>query len=312
MRSHLDFCRPLTLCALVLQFLTLSAPGAPAASTTRISLGIGGVEANGASTWPVISGDGRHVAFASAATNLVAGDTNERTDVFVFDRATGTTTRESLSSSGTQANGNSETPAISADGRYVAFASRSSNLAATSTNYSSQIYLRDRQAGTTVLVSALPSGVACSGYAYSPAISADGSTVAFASAAVDLVPGDTNGATDVFVRRIATSTTSRVSVGTGGLQGEMPASCYDSTHASLSADGRYVAYSTCLSGLVAGDSNGIGDVFLHDAQTGATTRVSESPVGVSGDASSEWPVISGDGRFVAYNTWARNIVTRGG
>lgn len=125
----------------------------------RVSIASDGTPANGSSDGPAITPDGRFVAFESGASNLVAGDTNGRIDIFVHDRLTGVTTRESVSSAGTQGNLDSYAPSISADGRFVAFASTASNLMAGMTITEYQIYLRDRTLGVTSLVSATGAGV---------------------------------------------------------------------------------------------------------------------------------------------------------
>ena len=152
---------------------------------------------------PAISADGRFVAFVSFATNLVPGDTNDATDVFVRDRQTGTTRRVSLGPGGVQGNGGSAGPAISANGRFVAFFSAATNLVPGDTNGTADVFVRDRQTGTTRRVSLGPGGVQGDGDSVGAAISADGRFVAFESDATNLVPGDTNGAPDVFVRSLA-------------------------------------------------------------------------------------------------------------
>ena len=116
----------------------------------RVSLGPGGVQGNGTSSHPTVVGDGRFVGYSSKASNLVPGDTNQVEDVFVLDRQSGVTARVSVSSGGVQGNGASIKPALTADGRYVLFQSYASNLVAGDTNKKLDLFLRDRQAGTTV------------------------------------------------------------------------------------------------------------------------------------------------------------------
>ena len=159
-----------------------------------------GTQANGDSASPAISADGRYVAFGSDASNLVPGDTNGTSDVFVRDLRSGTTQRVSVATDGTQANGDSDSPAISADGRYVAFASYASNLVPGDTNGTADVFVRDLRSGTTRRVSVATDGTQANGDSGSPAISADGRYVAFESDASNLVPGDTNHCVDVFVR----------------------------------------------------------------------------------------------------------------
>jgi Tol biopolymer transport system component len=259
------------------------------ATTTLASVGPGGVGGNGFSDEAAISADGRSVAFSSSASNLVAGDTNGSKDVFVRDRQAAATTRVSVGTGGTQGNNASYSPAISADGRWVAFASSASNLVAGDLNNVDDVFVHDRQTGTTTPVSVGPAGAQALSASRSPAISADGRWVAFDSGASNLVAGDTNGADDVFVHDRQTGATTRVSVGPGGAQAN--AGSYD---AALSADGRWVAFVSYASNLVAGDTNGARDVFVHDQQTGATTHVS------MGTYLSISPAISADGRWVAF------------
>jgi len=188
--------------------------------TERVSVDSLGVQGNGDTYEASISADGRYVAFESAASNLVSGDTNSFTDVFVRDRQSGTTKRVSVSSLGAQGNNDSNGASISADGRYVAFSSRASNLIGGDTNVTSDVFVRDRQSGTTERVS-IGSGGAQANDASGPAsISADGRFVAFVSDATNLVSGDTNGVTDIFVRDRVSGTTERVSIDSGGLEGD--------------------------------------------------------------------------------------------
>ena len=188
-------------------------------TTQRVSVATGGTQGNGFSSEPAISADGRYVTFSSAASNLVPGDTNGAPDVFVRDRRSGTTQRVSVAAAGTQGNGDSGSSAIGADGRYVAFVSRASNLVPGDTNGTSDVFVRDLQLGTTQRVSVATDGTQADGASFNVAISADGRYVAFDSYASNLAPGDTNQAGDVFVRDLQSGTTQRVSVATDGSQG---------------------------------------------------------------------------------------------
>ncbi len=161
---------------------------------------------NGGSLEPSISADGRFVAFQSVARDLVSGDTNNTTDVFVYDRQTGAVTRVSVSSGGTQGNDASYSAAISADGRYVAFRSAATTLEPGDTNNTDDIFVHDRQTGQTTRVS-LDSAVNRVMAGDTPSISGDGRFVAFQSTATNLVTGDTNGVGDIFVRDRQTETT---------------------------------------------------------------------------------------------------------
>src|SRR5438132_1692287 len=197
--------RVLSSVALVL-LTVLWGRSAGAQTTERVSVASGGTtEGNDTSLGSALSADGRFVAFDSAATDLVAGDTNGVSDVFVHDRQTGTTERVSVASDGTQGNNASSYPALSADGRFVAFDSDATNLVAGDTNGATDVFVHDRQTGATERVSVTSGGGTqgngnSGGFFAFPALSADGRFVAFQSDATNLVTGDTNGATDVFVQ----------------------------------------------------------------------------------------------------------------
>ncbi|HUE30371.1 MAG TPA: hypothetical protein VMR79_05815, partial [Verrucomicrobiae bacterium] len=306
--------RLLSSVALVL-LTALWGRSAGAQTTERASVASDGrTEGNDASLGSAISADGRFVAFDSAASNLVVGDTNGAADVFVHDRQAGTTERVSVASAGTQGNGSSGLigfafpPALSADGRFVAFVSLASNLVAGDTNASTDVFVRDRLTGTTERVSVASGGAGGNAGSLGSALSADGRFVAFQSDASNLVAGDTNGVTDVFVRDRLTGMTERVSVASDETQGDGA-----STYPALSADGRFVAFQSDASNLVAGDTNGATDVFVRDRQTGTTERVSvASGGGTQGNRNSggffAFPALSADGRLVAFESDATNLV----
>ena len=264
------------------------------------------------------------MAFDSGASNLVPGDTNGECDIFVHDRQTGTTERVNVDSDGNEGNDQSDFPAISADGRYVAFWSRASNLVAGDTNEEYDVFLRDRQTGTTERVSVDSDGNEANSRSLFSAISADGRYVAFASDASNLVAGDTNEEYDVFLRDRQTGTTERVSVDSGGSQSD-GRSCTP----RISADGRYVAFWSEASNLVAGDTNNFcgaegddncADVFVRDRQTGTTERVSVDSAGNEGSGDDlpsliililrnpGSPPVTADGRYVAFASQASNLV----
>jgi len=252
-------CRPSFLCG-----FDVFARDLTTGATDRVSVSSAGVQGNDISFSPAVSTDGRFVAFRSFASNLVAGDTNATDDVFVRDRQNGTTERVSVSSTGVQGNGPSFHPAISRDGRFVAFASITSTLVPGDSNGSEDVFVRDRQAGTTELASVSSLGAQGSGDSFAPAISRDGRFVAFASAATGLVPGDTNHKGDVLVRDRQAGTTVRVSVSSAGAQanGDSGVSRGD-PGVALSADGQAVAFASDASNLVQGDTNGKIDIFVH-------------------------------------------------
>jgi Tol biopolymer transport system component len=277
-----------------------------AGATLRVSVDSAGAQANDDSSISSISGDGQSVAFASDATNLVPGDTNLVTDIFVHDLQTGTTTRASVSASGAEGSMESLSPTLSADGRYVAFESPSWNLAPGDVCCQTDIFVHDRLTGATSRVTTDDSGAEGEGPSIHASISADGRFVAYVSYAAHLVPGDTNSRPDVFVYDRERGVTERVSVDSAGGQGNG-----DSNFGcSISADGRFVAFESTATNLVPGDTNATYDVFLHDGLTGATTRVSVEPAGAQANDRSYYPSISADGRFVAFESLASNLVVQ--
>jgi len=320
-----------------------------AQTTERTSVAPGPIEADAGSRQAAISSDGRYVAFASSATNLAAGDVNGVDDIFTYDRLTGAVVLVSVDSFGVQADGPSYRPSVSTDGRWVVFESDATNLDALDTNGARDVFLRDTVLGVTQLISLDPSGAQAPGASGDPsltadglfaafriqadvfvrdltlntttlvsvdqggvnpaggsfgsAISADGRYVAFASLSSNITPADANGTYDVFVRDTVAGTTTLVSVDSFGAQANGV-----SGDPAISPDGRYVAYFSLASNLVASDTNGKRDVFLHDLQTGATTRVSVDSSGAEGDNTSRQPAVSQDGRYVAFFSTATNLV----
>ena len=212
------------------------------------------------------------------------------------------------------ANGYSSLPIVTPDGRYVLFASTGNNLVLTNnlgpvpnnTPHLLNTYLRDRLTGATALVSVNPQGNGGNGDSFPAGISTNGQFALFESAAGDLVPDDTNNLYDVFVRDMVNNTTTLVSVRTNGSSGNNI-----SRNSSITPDGRYVVFVSEATNLVAGDLNGIADVFVRDLQAGTTVLVSvgaqptSSPTGVN---ASESPEITPDGRYVAFDSTATNLV----
>ena len=268
-----------------------------------ISLAVDGGETDGASFTPSISADGRYVAFASAASTLVAGDTNSTEDVFVYDRVARTNERISVSSLGTEGNGASYGPAISADGRHVAFTSAASNLTPEDNNDQVDVFVRNRETQATILVSVGPQGAMGDGPSVAPSISGDGLLVAFESDADTLVAEDNNGTGDVFVRDLVTRVTRKLSVAGNGQQTESPSFGPD-----ISADGSSVAFESFSSRLVPGDTNGALDVFVADVASESLARVSLATGGGQANERSYSPSISADGRIVAFSSFAGNLV----
>jgi hypothetical protein len=334
------------LAAMALVGVMATSSGAAPGDTTRVSVASDGTEANGSSGangYTSISANGRFVAFYSNASNLVPGDTNNVSDIFVHDRQTRTTERVSVGVSETepndfvQANSSSFFPtSISANGRFVAFTSEASNLVAGDTTFR-DVFVRDRdtdgdevfdEAGhvATLRVSTnSPGGIDPNGFP--PSISADGRYVAFESSASEGVSDDTNGERDVFVRDLKpdpgqTRTIVRVSVDSSGNQADDGHS-YDP---SISADGRFVAFTSPASDLVEGDISSAFDsfdIFVHDRdadgdedfdetdEAGAisTERVSVNHFfGGTPNDNSFRSSISADGRYVAFQSHASNLV----
>ena len=272
-------------------------------TATRVSVDPAGNRGNDSSYYPSISADGRFVAFSSSATNLVPGDTNNSNDIFVRDLSTNTTTRVSVDSAGNPGNDDSELPSISANGRFVAFRSLATNLVPGDTNDERDIFVRDLSTNTTTLVSASSNGDRANSSSSRCSISADGRFVTFSSRASNLVPGDTNNSTDIFVRDLSTNTTTRVSVSSTGNQANQ-----ESYTPFISDDGRFVTFSSDASNLVPGDTNSNEDIFVRDLSTNTTTRVSVDSAGNQGNSQSEFPSISANGQKVAFSSFASNLV----
>lgn len=279
---------------------------ARAQTTTRVSVATGGQQSSGETWLSALSADGRYVAFESDAPDLVAGDTNGAADVFVHDRHTGVTTRVSVSTGGGQGSADSMEPSLSADGRFVAYSSYAPDLVASDINGVSDIFVHDRQTAMTTRVSVTTDGAEATGHSFLPSMSADGRHVSFWSAASNLVADDTNGGWDVFVHDRAPATTTRVSVGTGGVQGSGDTVSWWSS--PLSADGALVTFTSEAADLVPDDTNEASDVFLHDRQAWVTTRVSVDASGAQGTDGSGCGSISADGRYVVFSSAASNLV----
>lgn len=284
--------------------LLWSADGAEAQMTIqRVSVSSTGEQGNSGSESPAISGDGRYITYRSDATNLVAGDTNTLRDIFVHDLQTGTTERISLNSNEEQADGGSDYPELSHDGRYVAFQSYAGNLDPADGDSTSDIFVRDRTGGTTELVSVDSNESKGNGYSSTPSLSADGRYVAFASQATNLAPADTDTINDIFVRDRTGGTTELVSVDSDELKGNGY-----SYNPSLSADGRYVAFSSASSNLSPADPDATEDIFVRDRTGGTTELISMNSDESKGNAFSKHPIISSDGRYVLFESWATNLV----
>lgn len=284
-----------------------------AGTTSLVSVSSDGVQANGASGDSSISADGRWVAFESAADNLVPGDTNGKSDVFLRDTLTGSTVRVSVASDGSQANDHSSNPALSLDGQHVAFESRATNLATGADNGAMDVYVHDLATGATERVSLPLGGGALTLSAENPALSADGRIVSFESYAADFVAGDTNATKDVFVRDRLSGATTRASVSSSGAQGNDLSGMIDPSSGadehSLSADGRFVVFRSEASNLVPQDTNVRDDIFVHDRLTSLTTRVSLNSLFGQANGHSAQPSISADGRWISFESNSSNLVS---
>ncbi len=273
-------------------------------ATLRVSEAGGRGEPNDASFTPSASRDGRFVAFASAASNLVPGDTNHRRDIFVRDVQAGTTSRVSVSSGGRQANLDSFNPAISDDGRFVVFDSFATNLVPDDRGREGDVFLRDLESGTTTRVSRGIDGKetdAGSGFA---TISGDGTVIAFESGATNLRTGSAGRVTDVYL--VDTSGTVLDWVSRSATGGEANGGSGD---IALSRDGQMVAFASAASNLVPGDVNLADDVFVRDRRSRITHRVSVNSVGGESNADSGAPSLSDDGRVVAFTSNASSLVS---
>jgi Tol biopolymer transport system component len=283
------------------------------ASTTSITASISSASGQAPRTSfsfrPWISGDGHFVAFDSDSPSLVPGDTNRVRDIFVYDRDNGTLELVSKGPGGRLANGDSQRPTLSTDGRFVAYWSAADNLVDGDTNKVTDCFVTDRQTHETIRIDVGPDDVQANGECARPVISGDGKMVAFESAASNLekptVLGkatDTNKARDVFVRDLGAGTTTRVSVASDGKQG-----LGESVRPSISADGRFVAFQSDAV-LQPDDTNKKTDVYLHDMGTGETSRISIGAAGAEGNAGSFSPSLSADGHLVAYWSNASDLV----
>jgi Tol biopolymer transport system component len=260
--------------------------------TTMESVSSRGAPGNEGSFGGALSADGRVLTFPSYASNLVPGDTNQSADVFARDRVRGVTERVSVATSGRQANGAvvGDWPAISANGRYVAFDSDASNLVPGDTDGSNDVFVRDRSRRVTERVSVATSGRQGNGDSYSPSISSDGRYVAFASDASNLVRGDSNGWRDVFVRDRLKKVTYRVSLNSAGHQ----FTSRWSDDASISGNGRYVAFSSYQ---LTNGNFGPSVIMVRDRLGGVTRQVAGSSSADPGLGVS----MSQDGRYVGYS-----------
>ena len=278
---------------------------ANAASTTEIvSVASNGSISNDYSSGTSISADGRYITFSSYADNLVAGDNNSCNDIFVRDRVLNTTERISVSNSGEESNGDSYSPSISNDGRYVAYTSYATNLVTNDNNGYSDVFVYDRLMNITQRVSISNNGDEGNGDSCDSSISADGSYIAFSSSASNLATDDTNGYNDVFVYNRISNTIKRISASNTGDEVNG-----DSYEPSISTNGNFIAFTSYADNLVNNDINGYSDTFVYNQTSNTIKRISISSKGEEGDGSSYGASISADGNSIAFVSYADNLVT---
>jgi len=288
----------------------LAALGAVAAAAgpfapERVSVDPSGPAGNQDSYEGAVTSSGRFVAFYSAAMTLVPGDTNNAYDVFVRDRKTGTTSRVSVATGGTQGDGPSRNPCISSNGRYVLFQSDASNLVPGDTAFTLDVFLHDRKTGETRRVSSPPGGGEPDGNSsiYGASLSANGRYAVFGSSATNLVAGDDNTFNDVFLADLKTGAITLVSRSRdGGPAGGT------SLIPGISAGGRFVAFPCNGGDLVEGSSNGREHVYVWDRKTDGMRRVTVNQAGDLADGDSGEPAVSNDGNVVAFYSTAGNLV----
>ncbi|HEX5010677.1 MAG TPA: calcium-binding protein [Planctomycetota bacterium] len=275
----------------------------PPGVTTLMSVASDGTISNGISINSSVSDDGRFVTFESDGSNLVPGDTNNHTDVFLHDRLLGTTTRLSVTADNMQVAKGGRLPVISGDGTKVVFISDSHVFATGDTNGAYDVIVRDVATGTNTVASVNSAGSTGDQSSFIAALSEDGRFVAFASSADNLVPGDDNGHQDVFVRDMQLGVTERVSVATDGTQGNG-----DSFDVVITPDGRFVAFSSAATNFAPGDFSLQLDVFVHDRLLGTTECVSTTPAGQVGNQDSFFSNMTPDGRYVTFMSRSNNLV----
>ena len=262
-------------------------------TTELVSVNSDGTQANGLSLFSVVSNNGRYVAYESTADNLVAGDTNGLGDIFLSDRINSTTIRINTAEDGIQANGATHLDSISENGRYISFTSAADNLVPGDTNGKNDIFVYDRVDSIIERISVAADGTQGNSDSSFSSLSSDGRYISFTSAADNLVSGDTNGKSDIFVYDRIDSTIERVSVTNDSAQANG-----NSQDASISDDGRYVAFLSEANNLVSNDTTSQLEIFIRDRRSQTTTQI-------GGDS---FPTISGDGQSILFNSSLDTLV----
>ncbi|MFA0833580.1 MAG: Ig-like domain-containing protein [Methanobacterium formicicum] len=289
---------------ILLTVLTLVTGTVSATNTTElVSIHTNGSQsANGYSYEPSISADGHYIAFSSNANNLIDNDTNYCSDIFVRDRLLNITERISISNTGEEGNGDSYESFISPDGRYVTFTSYASNLGNDVNGYR-DVFVRDRLLNVTQRLSVSSTGEEGNGDSYEPSISSDGCYVTFYSYASNLVENDTNGVNDIFVYNRLLKTIKLISISFNGEEANS-----DSYEPFISTDGNFIVFTSYASNLVENDTNDASDVFVFHQKLNTIKRVSVSFDDGNGNNDSFEPCISSDGRYIAFSSFASNLV----
>lgn len=263
---------------------------------SRISVNNQGVEGNADSIQPVIAANGRFIAFSSKATNFVAGETNTVADIFIYDMQT----QQIRGINPLDSNGDSLNPSISADGRWVVFESTASNLVVNDTNNAADIFLFDTQANQITRISVDAGGAQGNGTSIHPMIAANGGVVVFESEASNLVSGDTNNSSDIFLYDITTRNVQRISQATHQAD-------KGSYYPAVTAEGKIVVFESEAMNLVANDTNSFAEIFIKDLTTGQIQRIT-APNGEPANSHAYYPSVSANGRFIAFTTAATNLV----
>lgn len=270
-------------------------------TVTLVSKTALGQAGNGPSTYATISSDGKRIAYQSLASNLVASDSNSKSDVFLHDREAGTTVRVSLNASNVEGNDDSSFPALNFDGSLVAFVSKA-DLTRVGTGGIQNLFLRKMNGSATRLLSP-GTGTGANDHVYNPVMTNDSRYIAYSSAASNLVTGDSNGFSDIFLYDRSTGLTERITLDSAGQQTNG-----QSAMPSISDNGNLIAFESKASNLISGDSNGLRDLFVRNRLARTTTRVSVDANGAQPNGISYHATLTRDGSRVAFASQANNLV----